>query len=56
MLEPNGKRPYKEVISNFERESLEWAIEHFGSVGAAANRLGLDRTAVFPKLKRAGGE
>jgi len=56
MLEPDWERPYKEVISSFEREYLERAIEHFGSVGAAAKRLGLDRTTIFRKLRRANGE
>ena len=54
--EPDWERPYKEVIAAFERDYLEGAIEHFGSVGEAAKRLGLDRTTIFRKLKKAAGE
>jgi len=54
--ESDWERPYKDVVSTFERVYLERAIEHFGSVGEAAKRLGLDRTTIFRKLKRAGGE
>jgi PAS domain S-box-containing protein len=54
--EPDWERPYKEVIAAFERDYLEGAISHFGSVGEAAKRLGLDRTTIFRKLKRAAGE
>ncbi|MEA4857510.1 sigma-54 interaction domain-containing protein [Solidesulfovibrio sp.] len=50
------ERPYKEVLSAFERDYLERAIAHFGSVGEAAKRLGLDRTTIFRKMKRAAGE
>ena len=54
--ESDWERPYKDVVSTFERDYLERAIAHFGSVGEAAKRLGLDRTTIFRKLKRAGGE
>ncbi|MYL84334.1 PAS domain S-box protein [Desulfovibrio aerotolerans] len=56
LAEADWERPYKDVVSSFEREYLERAIAHFGSVGEAAKRLGLDRTTIFRKLKRAGGE
>jgi PAS domain S-box-containing protein len=49
-------RPYKEVLALFEREYLERAIAHFGSIGEAAKRLGLDRTTIFRKMKKATGE
>ncbi|WP_047960078.1 sigma-54 interaction domain-containing protein [Desulfovibrio sp. TomC] len=55
-IEPDWERPYKDVISTFERDYLEGAISHFGSIGEAAKRLGLDRTTIFRKLKRAAGE
>jgi len=50
------ERPYKEVLAAFERNYLERAIEHFGSVGEAAKQLGLDRTTIFRKMKKACGE
>ena len=40
----------------FERDYLERAIAHFGSVGEAAKRLGVDRTTIFRKMKKAAGE
>ncbi len=53
---PDWERPYKEVVATFERDYLERAIAHFGSVGEAAKRLGLDRTTIFRKMKKAAGE
>jgi PAS domain S-box-containing protein len=50
------ERPYKDVLSAFERNYLERAIAHFGSVGEAAKRLGVDRTTIFRKMKKAAGE
>jgi len=52
----NYERPYKEVLASFERDYLERAIAYFGSVGEAAKRLGVDRTTIFRKMKKAAGE
>ncbi len=49
---PDWNRPFKEVVAGFEQAYLTEAIAHFGSLGAAARHLGLDRTTVFRKLKR----
>jgi transcriptional regulator of acetoin/glycerol metabolism len=52
----NFERPYKDVLASFERDYLERAIAYFGSVGEAAKRLGVDRTTIFRKMKKAAGE
>ena len=49
---PDWDRPFKDVVAGFEQAYLTQAIAHFGSLGAAARHLGLDRTTVFRKLKR----
>jgi len=49
---PDWDRPFKDVVAGFEQAYLTRAIAHFGSLGAAARHLGLDRTTVFRKLKR----
>uniref|UniRef100_I2PWP5 PAS domain S-box n=1 Tax=Desulfovibrio sp. U5L TaxID=596152 RepID=I2PWP5_9BACT len=53
---PDFDRAYKDVLAAFEHDYLERAIAHFGTVGEAAKRLGLDRTTIFRKMKKACGE
>ncbi|MGD9610908.1 MAG: helix-turn-helix domain-containing protein [Desulfovibrionaceae bacterium] len=42
------------MVAGFEQAYLTEAIAHFGSLGAAARHLGLDRTTVFRKLTKGG--